>query len=281
MAIFYTVLQYVPDPVADERLNFGVLVFGDGKVRARFTHSWARVQRFGDGDAAFLREFARDVERHAQGVRTLHQIVKPIDLSDDAIQRMAREWGDSIHLTPPRASLEQPDALLKRMATRVLRDSTAKNREHDRRHAAGIAASALSTACRDVLGEDRGDLVHRRATVAGKLTEHVFDVTVQNGAAYVAVRGLAFTGDDKTYLQREVDAAAWSIDDVRKKGGTSLAILALPPTRRSKQFEDATRTFVSLGADVVLSQHANEWALKTVKKVARKIEQPHERKAAR
>ncbi|HQU44959.1 MAG TPA: DUF3037 domain-containing protein [Pirellulales bacterium] len=36
MASFYSVVQYVPDAVRDERINIGVLTFGDGRVRHLF-----------------------------------------------------------------------------------------------------------------------------------------------------------------------------------------------------------------------------------------------------
>ena len=32
MATFYSVIQFVPDPVADERMNAGVVVFGNGRI---------------------------------------------------------------------------------------------------------------------------------------------------------------------------------------------------------------------------------------------------------
>src|SRR5579885_3191655 len=40
MASFYTVVQYVPDPVADERINAGVIVFSRDRVAARFVKNW-------------------------------------------------------------------------------------------------------------------------------------------------------------------------------------------------------------------------------------------------
>ena len=35
MAAYYTVVQYVPDPVADERINVGVVGFARGRVLVR------------------------------------------------------------------------------------------------------------------------------------------------------------------------------------------------------------------------------------------------------
>jgi hypothetical protein len=38
----YSVIQYLPDPATDERINFGVLAFGDGDhLYARFVRNWS------------------------------------------------------------------------------------------------------------------------------------------------------------------------------------------------------------------------------------------------
>ena len=61
MAAFYSVIQFVPDPVADERINAGVVVFDGEKVRAHFIDNWGRLQRFGNKDVGFLKQFAREL----------------------------------------------------------------------------------------------------------------------------------------------------------------------------------------------------------------------------
>ena len=50
MATFYSVIQFVPDPVADERMNAGVVVFGNGRILVRFVENWGRLQRFSNQD---------------------------------------------------------------------------------------------------------------------------------------------------------------------------------------------------------------------------------------
>jgi hypothetical protein len=80
MAAFYTVVPYVPDPVRDERLNIGVLVFGDGQVRSRFVDNWHRVRNFGEERIDFLRSFARSADR----------------LTEEEVRRVARTWHSSI-----------------------------------------------------------------------------------------------------------------------------------------------------------------------------------------
>jgi Protein of unknown function (DUF3037) len=43
----YSVIRYVPNPSADERINIGVLVSDEQEVRVRFLQNWERVRCFG------------------------------------------------------------------------------------------------------------------------------------------------------------------------------------------------------------------------------------------
>ncbi len=55
MASFYTVVQYVPDPVTDERVNIGVIVAAEDTVQSRFLSNWRRVKQFGGTLESWLR----------------------------------------------------------------------------------------------------------------------------------------------------------------------------------------------------------------------------------
>jgi len=44
--------------VIDERINTGVIVFGDGRLQTRFLRDWRRVRQFGSEDITFLLDFA-------------------------------------------------------------------------------------------------------------------------------------------------------------------------------------------------------------------------------
>ena len=43
----YTVIQYHPDPLAQECLNIGVIAYGGGEIRSHFISDWRRVRQFG------------------------------------------------------------------------------------------------------------------------------------------------------------------------------------------------------------------------------------------
>jgi hypothetical protein len=109
VASFYVVVQYVPRPIAEERINVGVLAFaaeGDPTIHRRFLADWRRVEAFGDGEIGFLRDFARDFD--ARG------------WTPDLIRRASREWAGCIQLTAPRASTLPAAELLDRIARDML-----------------------------------------------------------------------------------------------------------------------------------------------------------------
>src|SRR4051812_2171229 len=112
MPAYYTVVQYVPDPVRDERMNIGVIAFGDGAVRTKFVDSWQRVKAFGEEHIGFLRSFARKADR----------------LTEEKIREIVESWHSSIQLSPPAGSLLSPQALLVDAASRYLRDPAPQHR---------------------------------------------------------------------------------------------------------------------------------------------------------
>src|SRR4051794_17238730 len=105
----YSVIQYVPDPATDERINFGVVAFSPGEAHARFVRNWRRIGSFGP-DIAFLKEFARQVEAIAAA-----QVALPVDASPvepEALEAVAGQWMNSIQITTPRASTLEPAQLV-------------------------------------------------------------------------------------------------------------------------------------------------------------------------
>ena len=107
MPSYYCVVRYVPDPIKEEQINIGVIVFGYGCVRTRFTTNWQRVYNFGDNDIGFLKDFVSQAAR----------------LTERRIREIADRWINTIQLTQPRASELTLEALLKDVAQRYLGES--------------------------------------------------------------------------------------------------------------------------------------------------------------
>jgi hypothetical protein len=262
MASFYTVVQYVPDPVTDERLNVGIIAFDSGVIRSRFLRRWRRVQQFGAESIAFLKEFAQQVGQSSRSEVPLPGLGTTVALDADAIRAISGRWMNSIQFTEPKASLLAPDELLAETAPRFLREVAPRRRGfRDRRAAASLATSRVAAALEERVGEASRDLLRKNVKLQGEFDQHQFDVAVQNGRVFFAAHGLSFEGPLTRDLEKEIDATAWGVDDVkRQQPRLPLAIVALPPRTQSKTYERASRVFEGLRADVVDENQVDEWA---------------------
>jgi len=112
MASYYSIIQYVPNPIANERINIGVLIFDDKEIKVKFLKNWNRVKNFCMGDITFLRDFESQIQKAvAQG------LLFPGDsLLDqprqERLQRVSEGWMNSVQFTEPNFSLKPVDKLL-------------------------------------------------------------------------------------------------------------------------------------------------------------------------
>ncbi len=259
---FYTVIQYVPDLVADERVNVGVLVFQGDLIRSRFLRSWKRIQVFGGEDITFLRDLAQRVKKWSSDELTLPGIEPSLGLNEEALMRLTAEWRNTMQFTPPRGSILPPDELLTDVASRFLREPVRqKPRFRDRPTAAKLAATKLRYALQARLGEQAKVMLKRNFRIEGALDDHLFDVTVMNGEIRLAAQALSFEGPHTPALEREVKASAWAVDDIRKRRrDLELAVVALPPRTKSKTYDHAAHVIRELGATFVAEQETDDWA---------------------
>lgn len=108
----YSVIYFVPDVMADERINIGVVACSGENVRAKFLSRWGRVQSFAnDRDLTFLKEFVDGVvEWTGKG------LILPGDRNDrpiiERLREISRGWKNSIQFTEPRGSLSDLDSCL-------------------------------------------------------------------------------------------------------------------------------------------------------------------------
>jgi Protein of unknown function (DUF3037) len=252
-------IQYVPDPIADERINVGVLVIDAEGITSRFVRTWDRVKSFGGADVAFLRDFARKVE--AIGGPHPALPIDPNGITEDLLATAPGKWKNSIQITHPRASTLCGGDLLDEVARRFLRERVPQKRVRDRRAAAAIAAASLGQALLNEGLRKPEKYVHRNYEIEGRFEDHSFDVALANGALGLGVLAMSFESGNATQLRREVQATAWTIDDVlREHRDLPLAVVALPPRSRSKTYDHAVELFGELGADVVPEHEIEAWA---------------------
>jgi hypothetical protein len=262
MGTQFTVIQFVPNPVADERLNAGVIVYDDTRICVRFTKKWKRLQSFGAADVEFLKSFAADIERFAA------EDLNAGPLSVERLEGMIAEWSHLIQFTTPRGSLLDPDTLLDQIAQRFLPTEAARKARTTKsgtikKH----ARDALKVSIRQRFGKDSHFKVENRIPIHGRTGEHTFDIGVLNSAPRMAAEALTMPdAQDERHLQK-IHATAWAMRDVRDvAGGTSprLSVLIDDDDVRSPAFDQARRIFDDLGVEIIEENHVKDWADKVV-----------------
>jgi hypothetical protein len=263
----YSIIQYVPDPIASERINLGVLVFDDDKIRVRFLESWKRVHCFGSENIEFLRDFVARMDNAVDD--GLFVPGEPSsDLSrQERLLKISQEWQNILQITPPRKSLGELEVVLDEMATIFLKEPQpeAKPTLRDRQAAAKITKVIVRAALkRRFKPGDVRTLLNQYNMLPGRRESHQFDATVMNGRPYFAVHGVSF---EIRPPKTTTESVSWMISDVRDTNtDVPLAVLALPPKPKTfeynellKLYEQKTGLYRELGATVLGEQDLEAW----------------------
>lgn len=275
MLTFYTVVQCVPDPVVNERVNIGVIVYGDGHIRSRFVSSWNRVKNIGVGDVTFLRDFVQRVRDAEAGQQTLPGVPGLPQFDEEALRRIIGKWASGIQFSEPKGSLRDPDAVLDDAASRFLHEDTPfRHRYRGRRVVAAIAQDTVAQKLSDRGGPAAIEhLMHKRPEIPGRLEEHRVDVAVANGRWHFAVHGMSFELDDVERLELQYSNVVYAVSDVRNRiRELPLGIIVLPPrpdsgSQATELYERAVRVFPKAGAEILTEITATDWIADQVKSI--------------
>ncbi|NJN21927.1 MAG: DUF3037 domain-containing protein [Leptolyngbya sp. RL_3_1] len=270
----YSVIQYVPNPITDERINVGVLAFDDETVQVHFLSSWERVRCFGQReDIAILKEFAQQMEEVAGS-----GLLFPGDQSGptpkhERLLAVADGWRNSVQFTAPRGSLESVDDLLETMVQTYLLETNQRPKPRDRQFAARLATTHVRNLLKQQFGKDAvKELLRTNYELSGHHKNHKFDVTVANGKPFFAAHGISF---EVQTSEAVMDSLAWMIVDVKESmPELPLAVVALPPRpdvsdhrRLMKLYDSTTETYQDLGAKVLDETGMDTWVSQQIEQM--------------
>ena len=256
----YSVVQYVPDPIADERINIGVIAVGEDGAFGQFLRYWTRVARFGHEDIQFLRDFAKATGAQLSGKQS--QLDPKLDV--ERLELWATDWANTIQLTEPRGTLESAEDAVAAVAKRVLKAPRKRERGRTRIVAVNHGRAALSQAL-ESRKRDPDEYLQQKVTLSGEYDAHEFDIGVANGTMIAVARGLSFDVKIRESLDKELTEVKWAIDDIRRVDeGTRLAVLAIPQASRTRLIDQTMKTVKGLGGTLILDDSIDEWAEETV-----------------
>jgi hypothetical protein len=273
MTAHYSVAQYVPDPVSGECVNIAVVTWDEGRIFARALKDWRRASAIGSNGLATIKSITnRLVEVSQAQLPLIAEDTTHFDVS--ALKSVIGTWHHAIQFTPPRGSLKDAEALLADVAPTFLRELPARRRRRARTRtvAARIAADLLFRAVQKKLPDRVKDLIDKNGELSGHLESHRVDVVLSNGKPLAAVQALSFEGGDSSALQKEVDATAWLVEDVKRKHRMlPVAVFLLPPKGASKNYARARRLFPQLKSDLVPEDEMEQWAKRQARAAAAHI----------
>ena len=266
----YSLIQYVPDPVRDERVNVGVAVTGGDEtapaaaVRSAFLPKgeMGRLKQLGGIDQFDL---VLDLAEQMSGGRSREGATSPGDSAQfwdaDALDRASREWANVLRITRPRSFVfDDPDLLLQRLYKQLVeRPKRHVERSRDRRW---VSKRVLDSFERALKARDPGinlsQHLERNRTIHGRDDSHVFALEVRNGRPKFLVDALSVEGGEESSRKTEVDALKWKVEDVVKalKGSLRVAVAAIGPDER---LDPQARVFESLGAELIREAALDSW----------------------
>lgn len=276
MASKYSVIQYVPDPIADERINIGVLAFDDQNVRVEFLHHWERVRCFSKTDTSFLHDFAKQMKESAES-----GLLFPSDKANNEIppherlECFALESMNSIQFTQPRASLRDVESLIENVTAKFLVDKPkVKSNGRDRQYAARITTSKIRGAFNEYFSANNKKWKdYFKHDLSGQKGKHEFDVVVANGTPHLAAHGISFEVQVNQLL---IDSVYWRVGDIKEQmPDFPIAVIALPPKhefldrqdrkRLENLYQKSTEILRGMNTEVLDESEVEPWAKKTLR----------------
>lgn len=263
----YSVIQYVPNPIADERINIGIVAFNDQLVKTRFIQSWKRVTCFAkhDSDIEFLKDFKCKIERLASLNLLFSDNLEDRSQNLDRLNKVAESWNNSVQFTEPRGSLDDPETLLEDIAEDLLVEPSASKPPtvRDRKAAVKVTKRKVRSVL-ESFGKRAKDYYKTDHGLQGELYKNEFDVAVANGKTFLALQAISFEVNTNDLL---ISSTSWRIADVRKiQPNVPIGVVMLPPIEESTRFEQSNKTYKdcqlmyeSLGAETIQENDIESW----------------------
>jgi hypothetical protein len=264
MTAQYTVVRYVPNPIAEECVNVGVITWDQNRIRSRFLENWTRVKTFGNENIDFLRDFAKEISVATNRQMNFPGINTPQSLNVETIEKMINSWGQSIQLSSPRGSTKDPDALLADIAPLFLAQQRRRRTRVRSRTTAARHAATILIDVRRRIPDQAEQLVKTRQVFDGAVEQHRLDVALANGHLLAGVQAISFEINPGEHLEKEILLTKWTLADIRQRYDTvPIAVFAYPPTRANARpaYNGARRVFDALGAEIVTTPEGMaQWA---------------------
>lgn len=283
MASRYSVIQYLPNPINEERINIGVIAYDDEGAAATFLTDFRRVKCFAGEDIKFIQQFIDEIKLSLPTGNSQTSMFRA-ELTGERIKKMAESWRNTIQLTQPRGSLGNVEETLEAVSPQYLVNYSPRKLDYRTREAAmKLVGADMRNALEARAGRGvANSLVKTNLAVPGKYTLHKFDGAMMNGVVYCAAFGLSFELPEGRDIDLWTSHYAWVITDVLADKKIPIGVLALSPksdfrNANLKKHIEAKKIYQGLGADFLDERTFIEWSAEQADKIPGEVIQSHQR----
>ena len=256
MVSYYSILQYVHDPVKDERINVGVFAFDQTRCKFVHTDNWSHLKCVcGSQCILAVKEAVRDLRYWGE----------------KEVRKFADSPFGNFNMTFPSASVLTPEELLLYISKRVLPANAATQ----------IDYRVKSQVVRDVRRQFREKLKRKFGPGGVALLRDrdrlIFstnvpvnpDIAVGNGDAEVqtVVQVLSFEEQDHNKVQRDVSATGFIIRSIKEANDpiskARIGVVYVPPktgASEMKNYFDLAIDEFKKNAELIDVSKMNDWA---------------------
>ncbi len=264
MTLIYSLLRFVPDPARAESINVGLLVGNEQSGDCRLLlDAGSRRRAHVLSDRGTVDEVWSYVHDLRLGLEQRRGQWRDFRFSGDWLRKSWEGGSNLLQFSPPAPVMARDiDDALTVLSEQLLRTPTTP-RAH------GFKKSALLAEVRRAYraaGVEEGN-VFEKAVVAGPHHQETFDFAIANGKAVQLAHAWNFRQENLDPLAESVKAWAWTVNDIREKGGearilakvirvpknVAISVVYAPPTTSlGKQLlSEARHAFKSVKAVVV------------------------------
>lgn len=261
MASYYSILQYVHDPVKDERINVGVFAFDQSRCKFVATDDWSHLRCMATSQSVpVVKEAIREL-RH---------------WTAEEITKFASDPYGLFNVTLPSASTLSPEELLVFISKRVLPSQAARQVDYR------VKSQVVNDVRRQFRDKLKGKFGPGGVALLRDRDRLIFstkvpvnpDVAIGDGQVQSIVQALSFEEKDENKVQRDVSATGFIIRAIREANNpisnAKIGVVCLPPKPSIAKSSDMRRYYdlaiqdFSQSAEVIDESQVNDWATKQV-----------------
>lgn len=252
----FSIIQFVPDSFADERVNIGLVVIGEdsGFARAIFPEAARRAQRLAaTPPIGAIERLRRELDARSSEHGSQQRLPFGGALSLDDLVRYHDQKANALQFTDPKPSSAEPAGLLKRLEAMYLRPLPQRRRARGVRAVRGAIRRVFATV-------GAGDMLQPDFVIRGSHDEYTFTYGLVNGSLQHVIQATSFQKKDQGQVRDDLYSTAYQFEDLRRNKILVPMSLVVAATPVGDLISTARSILTDVQASLVLESELEDWA---------------------